>query len=128
MVKERPSFNPENEEAIKKEKNLLLKTMEKAQLLLNLRKAGEGSRNQLPQVERQLSELLDARIKRMTLLIEDAYNIAALKQGIDLLDFKNEQDRKTLKEKWGIDLNIFPYVVRIDSIEGLEELLRYLED
>ncbi|MBP7928269.1 hypothetical protein KAZ57_03915 [Patescibacteria group bacterium] len=127
-MKERLGFNPEDQEAVKEEKNLLLKIMEKAKLLLNLRRAGEGSRNQLPQVERQLSELLDARIKRMVLLIEDAYNTAALKKGTDLLDFKNQQDRKVLKEKWGIDLNSFPYVVNIDTVDGLEELLRSLED
>lgn len=102
------------------------KITELIKLYLNLREAKGGSRNQLLQVEQNLTERLRARAEEMIAMLEEGYNQVALIKGVPLLDLKNSpEDREVLRKFWGIDLEKPPYNVDISTEEGLKRFLEF---
>lgn len=102
------------------------KIIELIKLFLKLKEAGGGSTNQLLQVERNLSERLKVRAEEMIAMLEEGYNQVALIKHEPLLDLKNNPaDREVLRRTWGIDLEIPPYKVDINTEEGLKRFLEY---
>lgn len=121
MSREKNGYSPEVEEKIDEEAEMK-KIRELIKLFLNLKKAGAGSKGQLEQVRQRLSEALEKRMKRMIGTIERAYgNISGV--SVDLLN--NIKDRELVKREMGVDVGVFPYVVRLDTEDGVAELAQY---
>lgn len=121
MSREKSGYSPEADEKID-EKAEMKKIRELIRLFLSLQKSGVGNKAQLEQVRQRLSEALDRRMKRMVSVIERAYGTM---KGVSINLLDNADDRATVKREMGIDVSVFPYVVRLDTEDGIADLAEY---
>jgi predicted nucleotide-binding protein (sugar kinase/HSP70/actin superfamily) len=121
MSSEKNGYSPEVNRETVDEKLEIKKIKALIELFLNLKKNGSGSKGQLEQVQQRLSSALDERMKRMVKTIEKAYSIFKGTQ----FDLKNPEHKESLKRDFGVDVSAFPYVISLDTEQGIAELIKY---